>query len=299
MVFIGKTKDQSPNSASIHAMDIFKTTDEMRTWSTRQRHEGLDIAFVPTMGALHQGHLSLLREGRKRGDRLVLSIYVNPTQFGPTEDLGKYPRDLDGDLKKACDEGVDVVFLPSDQVMYPHGYTTYVTVEDLDKPLCGMTRPTHFRGVATVVAKLFNIVAPDVAVFGEKDFQQLTLIRRMVRDLDLPVEIVGCPIVREPDGLAMSSRNAYLSPTEREAACSLFRSLNIAKAMVDDGIIDAGEIIKEVRATIETTKLVRIDYVKLVDPDTLKDQPVFGTPALLAIAAFVGKTRLIDNRLFP
>ena len=298
MVFTGKTKCWDLNSANIHAMDIFKTADEMRTWSTRQRHGGLSIAFVPTMGALHQGHLSLLREGRRRGDRLVLSIYVNPTQFGPAEDLEKYPRDLDGDLKKAQDEEVNGVFLPTDQVMYPRGYKTYVTVEDLDKPLCGITRPTHFRGVATVVAKLFNIVAPDVAIFGEKDFQQLTLIRRMTRDLNLPVEIVSCPIVREPDGLAMSSRNANLSPTEREAACSLFRSLNVAKAMVDDGITDAAEIIKEVRATIETTKLARIDYAKLVDPDTLKDQPVFRTPALLAIAAFVGKTRLIDNRLF-
>jgi pantoate--beta-alanine ligase len=279
-------------------MDIFKTTGEMHGWSARQGREGKTIAFVPTMGALHQGHLSLLREGRRRADRLILSIYVNPTQFGPTEDLGSYPRDLDGDLKKAREEGVDAVFLPTDQVMYAENYRTYVTVEDLAQSLCGQRRPTHFRGVATVVIKLFNIVTPDVAIFGEKDFQQLVLIRQMTRDLNLPVEIVGCPIVREKDGLAMSSRNAYLSPKEREAARSLLRSLNVAQALVDNGQTDSGTIIKEVQTTIESTKLARIDYVKLVDPDTLKDLAKFKAPALLAIAAFVGRARLIDNILF-
>jgi len=279
-------------------MEIFKTAEEMHAWSARQRRDGKTIAFVPTMGALHQGHLSLLREGRRRGDRLTLSIYVNPTQFGPTEDLGNYPRDLHGDLEKAREQGVDAVFLPTDQVMYPQGYQTYVTVDDLAHPLCGQRRPTHFRGVATVVTKLFIIVAPDVAIFGEKDFQQLVLIHRMSRDLNLPVEIVGCPIVREQDGLAMSSRNAYLSPEEREAARSLFRSLDVAQALVDKGATDPGAILKQVRATIEATKLARIDYAKLVDPDTLKELPTFKAPALLALAAFVGKTRLIDNRLF-
>ena len=279
-------------------MDIFETTGEMHGWSAKQGRDGKTIAFVPTMGALHQGHLSLLREGRRRADRLTLSIYVNPTQFGPTEDLGSYPRDLDGDLKKAREEGVDAVFLPTDQVMYAENCQTYVTVEDLAQSLCGQRRPTHFRGVATVVIKLFNIVAPDVAIFGQKDFQQLVMIRQMTRDLNLPVEIVGCPIVREKDGLAMSSRNAYLSPMEREAARSLLRSLNVAQSMVDNGETDAGTIIKEVQTTIESTKLARIDYVKLVDPDTLKDLAKFKAPALLAIAAFVGRARFIDNRLF-
>lgn len=288
-------------------MQIFKSVNEMRTWSAAQRAAGRRIAFVPTMGALHDGHMALLREGARRCDALVLSIYVNPTQFGPDEDLKKYPRDIDGDLEKAKICGTEAVFMPSDEMMYPEGYRTYITVEGVTKNLCGASRPTHFRGVATVVAKLFNIVMPDVAIFGEKDYQQLVVIRRMVSDLNIPVEIVGHPIVREDDGLAMSSRNKYLSPAERSAARSLSRSLEEAQAMVGRGETDIGTILEHVRRTIESTGIPRVEYAKIVDADTIEDlhafrRPALPTagrpgPALLAVAAQVGPARLIDNRL--
>lgn len=279
-------------------MHIFKTIDDMRGWISAQKAQGKKIAFVPTMGALHEGHLSLLREGRKRGDALVLSIYVNPTQFGPTEDLERYPRDLAGDLAKARACGVDAVFLPSDAVMYPAGASTFVTVEGLSRKLCGHSRPTHFRGVTTVVAKLFHIVEPDAAIFGEKDFQQLAIIRRMTRDLDLPVEIVGAPIVREEDGVAMSSRNAYLSDEERTAARSLAQALERAGELIAEGASDPQAIVATARETIEATGRARIDYVELVDPETLEPLSRMRAPALLALAAFFGTTRLIDNRLY-
>ena len=279
-------------------MKTFKTPGEMNSWSVAERSAGRKIAFVPTMGALHDGHLSLLRRARKMADRLVLSIYINPAQFGPSEDLSRYPRDLEGDIAKTASIGVDALFLPTDEAIYPRGFQTFVDVEEVSKPLCGLSRPGHFRGVATVVAKLLNIVAPDVAIFGEKDFQQLAMIRRMVADLNMPVEIAGCPIVREPDGLAMSSRNRYLSADERIAALSLNHSLLMAQGLIDDGETDPVALLKRVRLFIEETGLAKIDYANLVDPDTLLDLEAMRRPALLALAVVIGKTRLIDNRLF-
>ncbi len=279
-------------------MKIFEDPGQMQRWSQEQRQAGGRIAFVPTMGYLHEGHLSLLREGRRRAEKLVASIYVNPAQFGPNEDLSRYPRDLEGDLAKCRAEGCDAVFVPSDPVIYPPGYRTYVEMEGVTAGLCGASRPGHFRGVATVVLKLFNIVAPDVAVFGEKDYQQLVVIRSMARDLNLPVEIVGCPIVREPDGLAMSSRNRYLTADQRQAALALSRSLNEAQRRIGAGERDAAAILEEVRSTLESAGIVRIDYAKLVDAETLEEVAELKRPAVLALAAFVGKTRLIDNRRF-
>ncbi len=279
-------------------MHIFKTIADMRDWARAQKSAHKRIAFVPTMGSLHDGHLSLIDEARRRGNAVVLSIYVNPTQFGPTEDLERYPRDLAGDLEKARACGVDAVFLPSDAVMYPAGASTFVTVEGLSRKLCGHSRPTHFRGVTTVVTKLLHIVEPDAAIFGEKDFQQLAIIRRMTRDLDLPVEIVGAPIVREEDGVAMSSRNAYLSDEERTAARSLSQALERAGGLIAEGASDPQAIVAAARETIESTGRARIDYVELVDPETLEPLSRMHRPALLALAVFFGTTRLIDNRLY-
>ena len=279
-------------------MQIFNTAREMHAWSVKQKQNGKKIGLVPTMGALHDGHLALLNEAKKYADSIVLSIYVNPTQFGPKEDLAKYPRDLDSDLEKAKKHRTDAVFFPSNEVMYPKNYQTFITVEDVTKNLCGASRPGHFRGVATVVAKLFNIVAPDVAVFGQKDFQQLVVIRRMVEDLNFSIKIVGHPTIREADGLAMSSRNKYLSKEERKNALSIFHSLKEAQKMVEAGEQNAAAIIKKVVCAIESADL-RIDYVKLVNAETMTDLKTFKRPALLAIAAFAGKTRLIDNLFFP
>lgn len=280
-------------------MKSFHTASDMRSWSRQEKAAGRRVALVPTMGALHEGHLSLMREGKRRAPSLAVSIYVNPTQFGPNEDFGKYPRELKGDLTKCESTGVDAVFLPTDEEMYPEGFQTFVTVEEVTKNLCGASRPEHFRGVATVVAKLFNIVEPDVALFGEKDFQQLVVIRRMAQDLRIPVEIAGCPIVREPDGLAMSSRNKYLSPAERMSALSLHRSLGAAVEMAKSGESSAERILSKVRETIECDGGVRIDYAKIVDSETMEDVVEIKRPALLALAAFVGRTRLIDNALLP
>lgn len=279
-------------------MKVFKTAEEMRTWSAKEKGRGRRIAFIPTMGALHEGHLSLLRKGRSLCNSVVLSIYVNPTQFGPAEDLAKYPRDTEGDLEKARECSTDAVFMPSDKIMYPQGHQTFIDVLDVTKYLCGASRPGHFRGVATVVAKLFNIVQPNIAIFGEKDFQQLVVIKQMVRDLNMPIEIVGSKIVREADGLAMSSRNRHLSPKEREAALLLNQSLDAAEKLISGGEKNTTRIIANVRKIIEPSALTRIDYAKIVDSETLADVPVIEKPALLALAVFVGATRLIDNRLF-
>ena len=276
-------------------MQIIKSPSEMRSISKQLRSLGKKIAFVPTMGALHEGHLSLLHEGRKARDILVLSIYVNPTQFAPNEDLSKYPRSIETDLDKAASSGVDIVFLPSDEMMYPKGYQTYVEVTDITKNLCGASRPSHFKGVTTIVQKLFNIVQPDVALFGEKDYQQLITIKTMARDLNIPVEIIGMPIVRESDGLAMSSRNIYLSKEERAAALSLPRALSIAQEMVKSGKENVWEITAAVRKIIESTDLVKVDYIKIYDPYLLKELQTVKSLARLLIAAFVDKTRLIDN----
>jgi pantoate--beta-alanine ligase len=265
------------------------------------RASGKRIAFVPTMGFLHEGHATLLRHARTRADVLVLSIFVNPTQFGPTEDFDRYPRDLPRDLAIAAKEGTDLVFLPTPQSMYLPGAATSVEVASVAQPLEGEKRPGHFRGVATVVSKLFLLVQPHLAVFGQKDWQQLAVIRRMTADLNLPVEIIGHPIVRESDGLAMSSRNVYLSPAERIRALSLSRSLGLAETAWRKGERDPAMLRamaeKEIRHEPEGTIAVSIDYVAVVDPDSMQPAPVGASRMLVALAVKVGKTRLIDNRL--
>jgi len=272
----------------------------MRARALAWKREGRRVAFVPTMGYLHEGHLSLLREARTRGDVVVLSIFVNPTQFGPKEDLSRYPRDLAGDLAKAASAGCDVAFVPSAEAMYPPGFQTYVEPGPLATGLCGDRRPGHFRGVVTVVAKLFSLVLPDVALFGEKDYQQLRVIARMARDLDLGVEVVGCPLVREPDGLAMSSRNAYLAPDDRGRAVALSRGLFAARDAFAAGERDAAALVARARAVIDAEPAFRLDYLELRDAEELT--PVGGAvtrPVVLAVAAFIGPTerptRLIDN----
>jgi len=268
----------------------------MRARVTDLRRDGRKIAVVPTMGALHDGHLSLLRAARAKADVLILTIFVNPTQFGPNEDLAKYPRDEAGDLAKARACGIDLAFCPEASAMYPPGAQTFVEVRELQQPLCGARRPGHFTGVATIVTKLFHITQPHVAVFGEKDYQQLAIIRRMVRDLDFDIEIASVPIVREPDGLAMSSRNAYLSPAQRESALALSRGLAAAEQAARRGERNAAELVAAARACLEAAQL-RIDYVELRDAVELTEVAQLDRPCVLAIAAFVGTTRLIDNRV--
>jgi len=269
---------------------------QMQRWSARERGQGRRIAFVPTMGFLHEGHLELMREGKRRAEALVVSIYVNPTQFNQAEDLAKYPRDLAGDLAKCASVGCDVVYTPSDREMYPPGYRTYVNVEGLTAGLCGASRPGHFRGVATIVTKLFNAVQPDVALFGQKDFQQLAVLARMTRDLDLPVKIVGCPTVREPDGLAMSSRNARLSPAARLQAPCLYRALTHVCESARAGERDGTKLIAEARRIIEAAGPCRVDYLELVDAEELTPVAFLGDrPAQLALAVWIGEVRLIDN----
>jgi pantoate--beta-alanine ligase len=255
--------------------------------------------FVPTMGYLHEGHLSLVRRARAENDRVAVSIFVNPTQFGPHEDYARYPRDLERDLRLLEPLGVDLVFVPSVEEMYPPGFQTWVIVEEVSRPLEGASRPGHFRGVATVVAKLFNILQPDRAYFGQKDAQQTVVIRRMVQDLNIPVEIVICPTVREPDGLAMSSRNTYLNPEERRAATALFRALQAAKARYEAGERDAERLREAMREVIRAEPLARIDYVSVAHPETLQELERVEGPALLSLAVYIGTTRLIDNLMLP
>ena len=270
------------------------TPAAMAAWSDAARARGERLAFVPTMGFLHAGHSALMDEAHRHGDKVVLSIFVNPLQFGPTEDLDRYPRDLPGDLEKAAAHGVDAVFLPTPANMYPPGHQTTVQVHQLEQGLCGGSRPGHFVGVATVVCKLFNIVRPHAAVFGEKDFQQLALIRRMVRDLDMPVEIVSLATVREPDGLAMSSRNKYLLPDERQRATALSRALFAARAACAADERNPAALVDRM-VTELTEQITRIDYVELRDAESLQALVTVDRPAVLAVAAFVGRTRLIDN----
>jgi pantoate--beta-alanine ligase len=269
----------------------------MRAWSEAERSVGRRVVLVPTMGFLHEGHLSLVGEAKKRGDRVVVSIFVNPTQFGPKEDFAGYPRDFERDRALLEKELVDVVFHPTVEDMYPEGSQTYVEVEPLGRLLCGATRAGHFRGVATVVAKLLNIMRPHAAIFGEKDYQQLQLIRRMVRDLDIDVEIVGHPIVREADGLAMSSRNAYLTAAERRAAVCLSRSLCKAERLVKRGETSAKAIVRLARSELEQEPLATIEYVELHDAETLEEIDNIERAAVLALAVRIGKARLIDNRV--
>ncbi len=276
-------------------MDIIKSVSEMQQWVARIRSAGETISFVPTMGFLHQGHLSLLEEGRRRGNKLVLSIFVNPTQFGQGEDFEDYPRDLQQDSQLAEGVGVDVIFAPTAAEMYPSGYATYVDVEGITETLCGASRPGHFRGVCTVVSKLFNIVQPTCAVFGNKDFQQLAVIRRMTLDLNFPVEIIGMPIFREADGLAMSSRNVYLTPDQRQQALVLSRSIEQARALVRDGETDCQVIIAQLKRLIEQQPDARIDYIQICHQLSLADQAQVDADSVLLLAVYVGQPRLIDN----
>lgn len=259
------------------------------------RGENRSLVLVPTMGFLHEGHLSLLRAGRQRADLLVLSIFVNPTQFGQGEDFTDYPRDLRGDSALAEAAGVDIIFAPTVSDMYPTDFATYVEVEGLTDRLCGASRPSHFRGVTTVVSKLFNILQPHAAVFGTKDFQQLVVIRRMTRDLNLPVEIVGMPIQREDDGLALSSRNHYLTAEQRCQALALNKALTVARKMVADGERDCPTIIEQLRQLISAQPDARIDYVQICAADSLSEQERIDASSVLLLAVFIGTTRLIDN----
>ncbi len=276
-------------------MKVIDDIKEMQELAESLRKNGKKIVFVPTMGFLHEGHLSLMKYGRGIADILVASIYVNPTQFAPGEDFEEYPRDFDRDVRLCEEVGVDVIFTTTDKEMYPAGYQTYVEVKEVTKNLCGKSRPIFFRGVATVVTKLFNIVRPHVAIFGKKDYQQLITIQRMVRDLNFDIEIIGRPIVREPDGLAMSSRNTYLSPEERKSALSLSRSLKIAQDMVAAGETSSAKIIEMVRKEISNEPYTKIDYVQICHPETLVNVDDISDGAFLALAVWVGKTRLIDN----
>jgi pantoate--beta-alanine ligase len=276
-------------------MRIIETVAEMQAFSREARNEGKTIALVPTMGFLHQGHASLMVEGRKRADILVTSIFVNPTQFGPTEDFDAYPRDLERDRNVAASAGVDVIFAPKASDMYPRGFQTFVNVEELTRPLCGASRPGHFQGVTTVVAKLLNIVMPYTALFGKKDFQQLAVIRRMATDLNMDVEIVGMPIVREADGLAMSSRNAYLGPEERKNALCLSRGLAAARALFRDGERSVATLREKVLRFIGEVPGAVVDYADFRDSDTLEAIETADGRTLIALAVKIGTTRLIDN----
>jgi pantoate--beta-alanine ligase len=278
-------------------MKIISSILDMQQAVQTLKREGRRIAFVPTMGFLHEGHASLLREGRKRGDVLVLSIFVNPIQFGPNEDLERYPRNLEGDCTIARECGVDIIFTPTAPEMYPSGFQTSIRVRELALPLCGASRPGHFDGVATVVTKLFNIVQPDVALFGNKDFQQLAIIRRMTTDLSQPVQIIGMPIVRESDGLAMSSRNAYLSPSERQSALCLSRSIRLARERYFTGEREAAHLLSAVRELVMAEPLATIDYLELRDSATLEPVETVTDSTLMALAVKIGTTRLIDNTL--
>lgn len=276
-------------------MTIIKSVATMKALAREWRREGKRVGFVPTMGYLHDGHLSLVHESKGRADVTVVSIFVNPAQFGPNEDFSKYPRDLAKDSAYLREAGVDCLFYPEAAEIYPPGYRTYVEVEGLQDKLCGRSRPGHFRGVATVVLKLFEIVEPDFAIFGAKDAQQVLIIKRMAADLDLGVEIVTCPIVREPDGLALSSRNAYLGPAERRAARVLSTSLDWAGKAVAAGERDACRLVSGIRAVLEAEPLARIDYAEAVDPETLEPVAELRGEVLVALAVFIGPTRLIDN----
>ena len=279
-------------------MKIVSTIPDMRTRSRESRSRSNRIGLVPTMGALHAGHLSLVRAARAHSDLVVASIFVNPTQFGPNEDYAQYPRNLEEDCALLEREGVDLVFAPAVEEMYPAGpNATWVVVEEMSQRLCGRSRPGHFRGVTTVVSKLFHIVECDLAFFGQKDAAQVSTIRRMVRDLNMPVRIEVCPIVRETDGLALSSRNRYLDSSGRKAALTLYRSLLRARESFNRGERETAKLVAAAKAEFAREPGVRLDYFEIVDPDTLEPEAVIRKPALAAVAAFVGSTRLIDNIL--
>ncbi|MCU0580403.1 MAG: pantoate--beta-alanine ligase [Desulfobacterota bacterium] len=276
-------------------MERLSSPHDMQQWANDQRRSGRTVAFVPTMGFFHPGHLQLMEYGRSRADRLVVSLFVNPLQFGPGEDFERYPRDEERDLALARGAGADVLFSPSPEDLYPVHFQTHVTVEKVSRGLCGASRPGHFRGVATVVLKLFHLVQPHWAIFGLKDYQQYVVIRRMVEDLNLDLEVVGRPTVREPDGLAMSSRNVYLSPEERRSALALSASLKAARERCRSGERRAAVLLEDVVRRISGEARARLDYARIVDPETLDDTDLIRDKAVLILAAWVGKTRLIDN----
>jgi len=276
-------------------MKMIKTVQEMQTLATHLRTDGRKIGLVPTMGYLHEGHLSLIRIARRKADVVVISVFVNPAQFGPDEDFAKYPRDIERDKRLAIQEGVDIFFYPSDEEMYSKRHLTFVTVDDITGVLCGASRPLHFKGVTTVCTKLFHVVKPHFAVFGQKDYQQSVVIKRMVKDLNFDMEIVIAPIIREADGLAMSSRNAYLSAEERKDALSLQTALKMAESRIKQGETKTATLIREMKDYISSKIYTKIDYIKIVHPDTLHDLDVIEDRAVAALAVFVGKTRLIDN----
>lgn len=276
-------------------MIVLDKINELRDRVKGWKSQGLKVGFVPTMGYLHEGHESLIKIASEENDKVVVSIFVNPIQFGPKEDLSTYPRDLERDSKVCEGAGADIIFHPKSEEMYFEDFSTFVDMNGLTSGLCGKSRPTHFRGVCTVVTKLFNIVSPDRAYFGEKDAQQLAIIKRMVRDLNIDVEVIGCPIVREKDGLAKSSRNTYLSIEERSAATILSKALNIAREKIKDGERTSSNIISTIKEIIESEKLARIDYIEVVDSFSMEGVDTIEKSVLVAIAVFIGKTRLIDN----
>lgn len=275
-------------------MKIVSTINEVREQVKEWKKEGNTIGFVPTMGYLHEGHASLIDAARKNNGKVVVSIFVNPIQFGPNEDLDSYPRDLEHDAKLCEEHGVDLIFHPTPEEMYGDNFYTFVDMDVLTKELCGLSRPVHFRGVCTVVSKLFNIVTPDNAYFGQKDAQQLAIIKRMVKDLNMPLSIHGCPIIREEDGLAKSSRNTYLSPEERKAALCLSKAVKAGQEAIHTGI-PAEELLGKMRAVIEAEPLAKIDYVSMVDALTMQPVEKADRSVLVAMAVYIGKTRLIDN----
>lgn len=279
-------------------MKVVTTVAEVRELVKAWKKEGKSVGFVPTMGYLHEGHGSLISAAKKGNDKVVVSIFVNPMQFGPTEDLESYPRDLEKDSAFCESLGADLIFHPEPSEMYHDGFSSYVDMSVLTEELCGLSRPVHFRGVCTVVNKLFNIVQPDRAYFGQKDAQQLAIIRHMVDDLNMDIEIVGCPIIREEDGLAKSSRNTYLSAEERQAALVLSKSIALGRQMVEDGETSTKAVIDAMTSLIEKEPLAKIDYVKAVDGLTMQQIDTVKKPMLVAIAVYIGKTRLIDNFIY-
>ena len=276
-------------------MQLVHTIAEVREIVSSWRKEGLTVGLVPTMGYLHEGHQSLIKKSVEQNDRTVVSVFVNPIQFGPNEDLASYPRDINRDMEKVKEVGGDLIFNPEPSEMYPGHFTSFIDTTETTELLCGAVRPIHFRGVCTVVGKLFNIVCPDRAYFGQKDAQQLATIKRFARDLNFPVEIIPCPIVREEDGLAKSSRNTYLSTEERKAALILSQSLKLGKKAIEEGEKSAKKVIDIITANIKTEPLARIDYVEVVDFENIQRVDTINGETLVAIAVYIGKTRLIDN----
>ena len=278
-------------------MKVVGTIKEVRELVKEWKKNGETVGFVPTMGYLHEGHGSLITKARENNDKVVVSIFVNPMQFGPTEDLDSYPRDLEKDSKFCESLGADLIFHPEPEEMYHDDFSSYVDMSVLTEELCGLSRPVHFRGVCTVVTKLFNIVQPDNAYFGQKDAQQLAIIKHIVQDLNMDFNVVGCPIVREEDGLAKSSRNTYLSPEERKAALILSKTVKLAKELIDAGEKDADVVVAKMKENIETEPMAKIDYVKAVNGLTMQQQKEIKAPMLIAMAVYIGKTRLIDNMI--